>query len=111
MARIIAFVLRADQKNKTAEFYKGLGVNLGVENHDDVLHFSARIEADSVLEIYQATSRHTRDAVVIRVDKLEDALTSVGLQSEASRIINRTDSRMIHIQDPDGRSVLLLEYS
>ena len=110
--RIVGFVQRAHDKHETARFYKALGLTTWHHQHGGPQHYEVSpVFGDVVLEIYQATPTFAKDAVMLEVPSISNALQIV----ETFGIFPRTDlketteMKFIYITDPDGRDVMLIE--
>ena len=102
------FILRADKKNDTAQFYRKLGLVLTSHHHDGPTHFlMAPVSRDIVFEIYQTSKKHNRDAIMLNVDNLEKVLELLGLVQ--SEIHESNSIRFTYVSDPDGRDVILIQ--
>ena len=110
--RIVGFVQRAHDKHETALFYEALGLTTWHHGHGGPQHYQVSpMFGDAVLEIYQATQTFGKDAVMLEVSSISNALHAV----ETFGILPRTDlketseMKFIYIIDPDGRDVMLIE--
>ncbi len=110
--RIAGYILRAEDKKITADFYSRLGLGVREHEHGGPLHFEiTESSPDSVVEIYQRTNAVSVDALMIEVDSINDALKIVkefGILPKTA-LKETIDMQFIYINDPDGRGVMLLE--
>jgi len=107
---ILGVILRASKRNKTAEFYKALGLSTHEHAHGGPKHHEiGPLADDAVVELYQQSAEYSRDALIVGVSSLDEALAvAVSFRVRIDTRLVET-KRMAYITDPDGRSILLIE--
>ncbi|MES3031471.1 MAG: hypothetical protein V4697_03605 [Patescibacteria group bacterium] len=114
MAKILisGIVLRSIDKIKTAEFYSRLGLVIHDHQHGGPMHYEVKdVSKDFVVEIYQNSEKFCRDALMIEVEHMQDALDALKefCGNETLHQKEAATMRFVYIKDPDGRDVMLIE--
>jgi hypothetical protein len=109
---IAGIILRVKSKEITSDFYLKLGIKLQEHSHGGPLHYECTDFSDSpVLEIYQQSETHIKDALMLEVGSLAKALlvlSEFNMQSKG-QIQEITGLKFIYCLDPDDRPVILIE--
>ncbi len=109
MTQIAGIILRTPQKQITADFYSTLGLNLHEHSHGGPVHFECLdISSDFVAEMYQASPTFTRDALMIKVESIQNTLQKLNIAPK-TEIKTVGDIKFTYIADPDGRDIMLIE--
>lgn len=110
--QIIGFVLRAGDRNVTAQFYEKLGLKAKEHQHGGPMHHEVGPLAEGfVVEIYKKSLAFATDAIMIGVDSLEEAIRAVAEFGIAPKgeIKEIESTRFVYVTDPDGRDVMLIQ--
>lgn len=100
-------MLRAVDRENTADFYRVLGLNAHEHSHEGPLHFElGPTDPQCVAEIYKRSEKFPKDALMVKVPSLQEVLYRLGLSPE---IKNVGDMSLAYISDPDDRTVMLYE--
>jgi 4a-hydroxytetrahydrobiopterin dehydratase len=106
-AHIAGFVLRAQNREETAAFYRKLGLSADEHAHGGPIHFELGPTSPScVAEIYKSTPNFPKDALMVQVPSIEATLTHIGMPVEIRDV---SDMRLAYVTDPDGRAVMVYE--
>lgn len=111
-ARIAGLVLRAENKEVTAAFYKKLGLNLFEHAHGGPSHFEMKpLSFDIVFELYQASRTFNQDAFMVEVDSLAPVLSICAGYGifPATDVKVTPDMQFTYVTDMDGRLLMLIE--
>jgi len=107
-AQVAGFILRSDDIEKTAAFYRTLGLGANKHKHGGPIHFELGPTSPScVAEIYKYTEKFPHDAIMVQVESLDLVLFTLGEVPEVRRDVG--DMRLAYIKDPDGRAVMIYE--
>ncbi len=110
--KIAGFILRCEDRNRTAKFYAKLGLTANEHQHGGPLHFEVgSFDENPVVELYIKSARFSRDAIMLEVDSIAAALAvakEFGIEPKPDRGIFK-DFIFEYITDPDGRDVMLIE--
>ncbi len=109
---ISGLILRCQDKGATALFYLRLGLTTHEHEHGGPRHFEVGpISPDFVAEIYKASERFPRDAIMVQVGSLAAALEVLKEMKVApvSEVTVLPGYRFIYARDPDGRDVMIME--
>ncbi len=114
MTKIGGFILRCKDRKITAKFYSKLGLTTNEHQHGGPLHFEVEPIVDElVVELYAASEKFPRDAIILMVDSINKALKAVkdlGIKPKTAKIKSQNlFFSFIYITDPDGRDVMLIE--
>ena len=113
--KIGGFVLRCADKKITADFYAALGLTTTEHQHAGPSHFGVEPLADKktefIVEIYDASARYAKDAIIVWVDSIARALAiakDFSIEPKAEiKVVN--NFLRVYITDPDGRDVMLIQ--
>lgn len=109
---IMGLVLRAQDKKRTAEFYRALGLTADEHAHGGPTHFEiGPNDSAIVVELYQASENYPKDTLMLGVESLEKALEVCGTFSifPVLGIKNVGSMRFVYVLDPDERPLMLIE--
>src|SRR3989344_6431209 len=114
--KIVGFVLRCTNKEKTTEFYKALGLTATPHQHPSgPIHFGLEPLADKntefVVELYDIRAPRIMDAIMLEVDSIERTLAiAKEFGTEAKTRPKISNGRMyVYITGPDNRDIMLIE--
>lgn len=110
--KITGFILRCEDRKRTAEFYAKLGLITNEHQHGGPLHFEVGPFAENpVAELYTKSTRFPKDAVMLEVDSIAAALAvaeEFGIEPKPEHGVFQ-GFFFYYITDPDGRDVMLIE--
>ena len=106
-AQVAGFILRAQDRAKTAAFYRALGLEAHEHLHGGPIHFElGPTDPGCVAEIYKWSPNFPSDALMVKVSSIDDALARIAVSTEARNV---GYMRLAYVTDPDGRAVMVFE--
>lgn len=109
---VSGIVLRAKDKYVTALFYSEIGLVIKPHQHGGPEHYEmGPVSKGFVVEIYQASDKFSKDALMLEVESLQTSL-KIARQFGLYPITTEkqtSDMKFVYIRDPDGRDLMLIE--
>lgn len=110
--KVCGFIFRTKDRVKLQKFYSALGLLFLENQHGGPIHAECDdIDNDFVLEIYSASDKFPRDAIMLKVHSLATAL-EIAINAGGQIIHEAKEQdriRFAYVADPDGRPVMLVE--
>lgn len=109
MGTLLGLVRRVSNRDRTAAFYKLLGLDLSLHQHGGPPHFEVQsIHSDFVVEVYNQSPIYSQDALMVGV---KDLAATVHLLEQNGIGVHATVQKgsMVYVKDPDGMDVMLVQ--
>ncbi len=108
--KFLGVVLRSSDTEKSALFYKALGLDEQRKHaHGGPVHTELCVTDDVVLELYNASRNYSHDALMFEVTDLDDSLRIAKEHGGRIKRGRPSKNRLRYVTDPDGRNLLLIE--
>ena len=112
-SQILGVVLRSKDPAVTVKFYEALKLRSNYHEHGGPMHYELGPNSQGiVIEVYRQSDNFKRDAIMIEVPSIEEALKAIDefLLTDFIYVVkDSVDMRFVYVCDPDGRHVMIIQ--